>query len=280
MVPAKLALSILLATVVAVGAACGGGGSSTPTAPSPPAATPAPLSAAIVLVLNVSVTVEPTATGVLYRNTLTLTEASHRSSATIVSIRVNLSNATRNGNATFDRNDNIVTALASGGSNVYELNVTSDNRDAFTQVAFVVTYTDSAGVGGNFTSPTATTITPVPAAFTPPPLTPGPTSGKFDGVYNFFIKYPTSATTEGSQNIPRFMIIRDGIVSSADGTMAGRVDNFGNITFTWPCVITPNSLADFTGFMNAVSAFKLGEGKYDCRMPHREPRSWQAQQAQ
>jgi hypothetical protein len=262
-----------------IASACGGGGSA-PTAPSPPPAAPRPLSTAIVLVLNASTTVEPTATGVLYRNTFTLTESSHRSGATIASIRVNLSNATRNGNATFDRNDNIPTALASGASNVYVLNVSSDNRDPFTQVTFVVTYADDAGVGGSFTSPTSTSITPVPAAAnTPPVLTPGAPSGKFDGVYNFFISYPTSSTTSGSQNIARFMTIRNGVVSAADGLMAGTVDNFGLITFTWPCIITPNSLADFRGSMNALSSPNFGEGTYICRIPHDGPRSWQANQS-
>jgi hypothetical protein len=162
-------------------------------------------------VLNVSATVEPTATGVLYKNTITLTEASHRSGATIASIRVNLSNATRNGNATFDRNDNIVTALASGGSNVYQLNVTSDNRDPFTQVSFVVMYAGSAGVGGSFTSPSSSSITPVPAANTPPLLTPGAPSGKFDGSYDFSYTFPTSLTSGSANTIARFLIIKNGV---------------------------------------------------------------------
>src|SRR5688572_6538842 len=168
-------LAILILAAATVG--CGGGGSSTPADPPAPPVAPRPLSTAIVLVRNASTTVEPTSTGVLYRHTLTLTESSHRSGATIASIRVNLANATRSGSATFDRNDNIVTALASGGSNVYVLNVTSDNRDAFTQVTFTVTYADSTGVGGSFTSPTSSSITPVPAATTPPVLTPGPPAG-------------------------------------------------------------------------------------------------------
>ncbi len=274
----KLAAFVLAAATVGCS-----GGSSTPAAPSAPSAAPGPLSTAIVLVLNVSVTVEPTATGVLYRNTLTLTEASHRSGATIASIRVNLSNATRTGAATFDRNDNIVTALASGGSNVYQLNVTSDNRDAFTQVTFSVAYTDNAGVGGSFTSPTSTAITPVPAAFTPPGLTPGPTAGaKFDGTYNFLIHYPTSLTSSDSQNIQRFVTIRNGIISSADGLMSGRVENTGFTTFTWPCIVTPNTLADFRGNFNpsALSGSNFGEGTYTCRMPVSGSLTWQARQTQ
>jgi hypothetical protein len=268
------------ATLVFTLAACGGGGSSTPTAPTATSPPPGPLSTAIVLVLNVSATVEPTSTGVLYRNTLTLNEASHRSGATIASIRVNLSSATRNASATFDRNDNIVTALASGGSNVYLLNVTSDNRDPFTQVAFFVTYTDSAGTGGTFTSPTGTGITPVAAANTPPVLTPGAPSGRFDGSYDFFYTFPTSLTSGSSNTIPRFLIIRNGVISSADGTMAGKIDNFGYATFTWPCIIN-SSLADFNGSMDesALSGFNFGKGDYACRMHISGTLSWSARQS-
>lgn len=272
---------VLMPVVFAL-AGCGGGSASAPTAPTSPSPPSGPLSTAIVLVTNVSVTVEPTASGVIYRSTLTLTEVSHRSGATIASIRVNFSNSTRNGSATFDRNDNIVTTLASGGSNVYQLNVTSDNRDAFTQVTFTVTYADSAGVGGSFTSPTRTSITPVPAASTPPVTTPGPPAGgRYDGTYSFFIRYPIGGGSSDSQNIDRFMIIRNGIVSSRDGTMSGTVDNFGLITFTWPCIITPSSLGDFRGNMNAsaLAGFNFGQGTYTCRSPHGEPRSWQATQA-
>lgn len=274
-------LAILILAAAMVG--CGGGGSSSPTAPSPPSAPSGPLSSAIVLVTNVSVTVEPTASGVIYRSTLTLTEVSHRSGATIASIRVNFTNGTRNGSATFDRNDNIVTALASGGSNEYRLNVTSDNRDAFTQVTFTVTYADSAGVGGSFTSPTATGITPVPAAVAPPVPTPTPggPAGKYDGVYNFFVRYPIGGGRSDSQNIDRFMIITNGIVSSRDGTMSGTVDNFGLITFTWPCVISASFLGDYRGSMNAsaLAGSNFGQGTYTCRNPHDEPRSWQATQS-
>ena len=86
----QLAVLLLVAAMVACG---GGGSSSAPTAPTSPAPG-GPLSTAIVLVGNVSMTVEPTASGVIYRSTLTLTEVSHRSGATIASIRVNLSNST------------------------------------------------------------------------------------------------------------------------------------------------------------------------------------------
>jgi hypothetical protein len=274
-------LAVLILAAAAIG--CGGGGSSSPTAPTSPSPPSGALSTAIVLVTNVSVTVEPTATGVLYRTTLTLTEASHRSGATIASIRVNFSNSTRSGSATFDRNDNIVTTLASGGSNVYLLNVTSDNRDVFTQVTFRVTYADSAGVGGSFTSPTNTSITPVPAAAAPPVLTPGPPAGggKYDGFYDFFYTFPTSSTTGSSRTIPRFLIIQNSVISSGDGSMAGSVDNFGLITFTGPCVLGNGSLSDFRGSMNAsaLSGFNFGQGEYTCRTPISGNLTWRATQS-
>jgi len=270
----RITALFLTAFALATSIACGGG-SSTPTAPSAPSAPPGPLSAAIVLVLNVSATVEPTATGFLYKNTITLTEASHRSGATIASIRVNLSNATRNGNATFDRNDNIVTALASGGSNVYQLNVTSDNRDPFTQVTFFVTYADGAGVGGSFTSPSGTSITLVPAATTPLPVpnpspTPPPPGGdtKYDGVYDFSVDAPAGGGTIRTQIIPAFVTIRNGVISARDSTISdGQIDRFNAITFTWVCLSTGSSRADFRGHMlpSALAGSNLGEGTYTCR---------------
>jgi hypothetical protein len=247
-------------SLCAVTLACGGGGSSSPTAPSAPAAPSGPLSTAIVLVTNVSVTVEPTASGVIYRSTLTLTEVSHRSGATIASIRVNFSSSTRTGSATFDRNDNIVTALAAAGSNEYRLNVTSDNRDAFTQVTFTVTYADSAGVGGSFTSPSGTSITPVPAATTPPVLTPGPPTGEHDGTYDFFVRYPQPGGETTSQNIPRLIIILNGVVTARDGSVSsGSIDRFGRITFVWHCLV--GGLGDYVGNLNNNG----GVGTYTCR---------------
>jgi hypothetical protein len=148
-------------------------------------------------------------------------------------------------------------------------------------VTFTVTYSDNAGVGGSFTSPTSTSISPVPAATTPPVLAPGGPAGKYDGTYNFVVRFPTGGGTSGSLPIDRFMIITNGIVSSRDGTMSGTVDNFGLITFTWPCVISSNFLGDFRGSMNAsaLAGFNFGQGTYTCRNPHDEPRSWQATQS-
>jgi hypothetical protein len=274
---------IALALAVTMVSNCGSGGSSSsPTAPTSSAPS-GPLSTAIVLVTNVSVTVEPTATGVIYRSTLTLTEVSHRSGATVASIRVNLTNGARSGSATFDRNDNIVTALAAASSTVYRLSVTSDNRDVFTQVTFTVAYADDAGVGGSFTSPTSTSITPVPAATTPPVLTPGPPAGggKYDGVYDFFYTFPTSSTTGSSRTIPRFLIIQNSVISSGDGSMAGSVDNFGLITFTGPCVLGNSDLSDFRGSMNAsaLSGFNFGQGEYTCRIPISGNLTWKATQS-
>jgi len=254
-----LAVLILAAATLACG---GGSSSSSPTAPTSSPAPSGPLSTAIVLVQNVAMTVEPTATGVIYRSALTLTEVSHRSGATIVSIRVNLTNGTRNGSATFDRNDNLVTALASGGSNLYRLSVTSDNRDVFTQVTFTVTYADDAGVGGSFTSPTSTSITPVPAATTPPVLTPGPPTGEHDGTYDFFVRYPQPGGETASEPIPRLIIILNGVVTARDGSISsGSIDRFGRITFVWHCLV--GGLGDYVGNLNNNG----GVGTYTCRFP-------------
>src|SRR5438045_1251183 len=137
---------------------CGGGndiaGPSPAPAPAPtptpapaPAPPPAPTPSATVTVSDTSATTERTATGVTYHLALTLRETSGRSPATIASIRVNLSSATRSGGGTFDSSQNIVTALAAGGSQTYRLNITSDNAtDLYNQVGFVITFADSAGI--------------------------------------------------------------------------------------------------------------------------------------
>ena len=92
---------------------CGGGndiaGPSPAPAPAPtptpapaPAPPPAPTPTATVAVSDITATTERTATGVTYHLVLTLRETSGRSPATIASIRVNLSSATRSGGGTFD----------------------------------------------------------------------------------------------------------------------------------------------------------------------------------
>ena len=89
-----------------------------------------------------------TATGVTYQTVLTVRETGSRCAATIGSIRVNLSNATRSGSATFDASSNITTALAAGASNVYRLNVASTNAtDPYNSVRFVVTFIDGCSGG-------------------------------------------------------------------------------------------------------------------------------------
>src|ERR1041384_3388738 len=69
MVPSKLALSILLATVVAVGAACGGSSSSpaAPTATTPTATTPAGCSGAAIPQVEVGLNAGPDGANVSFQ---------------------------------------------------------------------------------------------------------------------------------------------------------------------------------------------------------------------
>ena len=266
-------------------AVCGlvscGKGSPSPTSPSAPSA-PSATSAAVVVVKDVAATVESTATGVIYRTVLTVSETGGRSGATIASIRVNLSNSTRSGSSTFTASE-IKTTLTAGGSNLYLLNVTSDNTDRYTSVTFTVTFADTAGVPGAYTSPASIgAITPVVASnpSPTPPTTPAPSSGKYDGTYDMFFRFPTSGSTSSSATLSRFMFIRNGVVTSADGLSAGTVDSFGAIRFTAPCTIN-SSGAVWTGIMNAssLSGSNFGQGEYACNDRITGPQTWQATQS-
>ena len=278
----------LLTLLVCLGATACGGGSSSPTGPSPTGASQSAPSATVI-VKDVAATIERIASGVIYRTVLTIAETGGRSGATIGSIRLNLSNSSRSGGSTFDGSDNITTALAAGGSNLYRLNVTSENAtDSYTQVGFTVTFS-AAGSTGTYTTPASTSVTPVPAASpapTPSPSpAPTPASAKYDGTYDFSFVYATGSTTVTTQVLPRFFIVRNGIVSSSDGTVAGTVTNstFGNVQFTGPCphgdsLPNPNLSAIWTGILNAGSGPKFGEGNYVCRTPVGTParNTWRA----
>ena len=276
---------------------CGGGndiaGPSPAPAPAPtptpapaPAPPPAPTPTATVAVSDITATTERTATGVTYHLVLTLRETSGRSPATIASIRVNLSSATRSGGGTFDSSQNIVTALAAGGSQTYRLNITSDNAtDLYNQVGFVITFSDSTGIQGTSSSSGTTTVTPPGSATPTPAPTPAPApapSGKYDGTYDFFFKNPGPGGVTESHNLSRFVIIRNGNVTSSDGTLAGTVDGFGAVRFTGPCPIN-NSVGDWTGIMNAsaLAGSNFGQGQYTCRIAigGGANNTWQANQS-
>jgi hypothetical protein len=276
---------------------CGGGDNIAGPSPAPvpapaptpsPAPPPAPIPSATITVSDTSGTTERTATGVTYHLALTVRETSGRSPATIASIRVNLSSATRSGGATFDSSQNIVTSLVAGGSQTYRLNITSDNAtDLYNQVGFVITFSDSVGVQGTSSSSGTTAVTP-PGSPSPTPApapAPGPApapSGKYDGTYDFFFKNPGPGGVTESHNLSRFLIIRNGNVTSSDGTLAGTVDGFGAVRFTGPCPIN-NSVGDWTGSMNASALVgsNFGQGQYTCRIAigGGANNTWQANQS-
>jgi hypothetical protein len=269
-------VGLLCSALIVLTTSCGGGSSATTSPSAPPAAA---VSNSVISVSDVTATTERTSTGVTYHLVLTVRETGNRSAATIASIRVNFSNGSRNGGATFDSSDNIVTALAAGGSQVYRLGVTSDNAtDLYNQVSFVVTFSDSSGVQGTFSTPAATSITPPSASPAPAPAP----SGKYDGTYDFFFKNPGPGGVTESRNLSRFLIIRNSVVSSSDGTLAGAVDGFGAIRFTGPCTIN-NSVADWTGNMNAsaLAGSNFGQGSYTCRIAigGGSANTWQANQS-
>ena len=111
---------------------------------------------------------------------------------------------------------------------------------------------------------------------------PGTGSPNFDGTYNFFFKYP-SPSGQTSRSLARFLIIKNGVVSSSDNNVAGSVDHFGAVRFQSPCPIN-SSTATWTGNMNAsaLAGSNFGQGTYTCSIAIGGGTldSWQATQTQ
>src|SRR5213075_15028 len=100
---------------------------------------------------------------------------------------------------------------------------------------------------------------------------------------NFFFKSPAPGGVFDSTNLPNFMIIRGGVISSSDGTLNGTVDlTFGSVTMRSACPIN-NSIATWTGNMNASaqSGSNFGQGTYTCAIAigGGANDSWQATQS-
>jgi hypothetical protein len=116
---------------------------------------------------------------------------------------------------------------------------------------------------------------------TPPPPNP-PSTGiaKYDGTYDFLWRYPTGNGTSSSQTVRRFWVVRNGAISSTDGSISGSVDGSGGVRFTFPCPIN-SSIADFSGNLDwtAQPGFNRGEGTYVCRMPISGSLTWQVTQS-
>lgn len=113
----------------------------------------------------------------------------------------------------------------------------------------------------------------------PPPNPPSPGIAKYDGAYDLFWTYPTGNGTSSSQTVRRFWIVRNGVISSTDGAIAGTVDGSGYVRFTFRCTIN-NSLADFKGNLDwtAPAGANHGEGTYECRMPISGNLTWRVDQ--
>ncbi|MEI7950736.1 MAG: hypothetical protein WCI66_10950 [Gammaproteobacteria bacterium] len=99
---------------------------------------------------------------------------------------------------------------------------------------------------------------------TPPP-TPAPTTGIYDGTYDFYLVYPNPGGA-ATLTVSRFFIVKDGVISSSDGTVTGTVTNSttGAAQFTGPCWTSSGGTATFTGNLGAGSP-KSGQGSYTCQ---------------
>ncbi len=91
-------------------------------------------------------------------------------------------------------------------------------------------------------------------------------SGKYDGTYDFLFRTPASGGATSTINSPRYINIRNGVISSTDGAISsGTVDAAGAVRFTSVCPIN-SSTATWTGTMNAsaVAGANVGSGGYTC----------------
>ncbi len=138
-------------------------------------------------------------------------------------------------------------------------------------------YTSTGGGDGQVFTPPTLDLTP---AYSPPPA-PAPNSpSKYDGTYDFFFQYPSPGGL-ASSSLSRYLVIRNGVVSSSDGKISGTVDgSFGNIVFTSPCPIN-SSTADWKGIMNvsALGGSNFGQGTFTCRINIAGAYNWQATQS-
>lgn len=89
------------------------------------------------------------------------------------------------------------------------------------------------------------------------------TTGLFDGTYDFSFVHPVQG---GTNTVPlsRFFTIKNGIISSSDGTIAGTVTESGVVQFTGPCWTSSGGTATWTGTLSAGSP-RSGQGNYTCQ---------------
>jgi len=125
------------------------------------------------------------------------------------------------------------------------------------------------GGGGAVITGTLTASTPpVPVPVLNPSPTPQPSgTTPYDGVYEFSVDALPSPPTTRPQIIPAFVVIRNGVISSTDGTMAGQVYAQHVVEFTWFCNLRGNTTADYRGhiIVSGQTGSNIGEGMYTCR---------------
>jgi len=251
--------------------ACGGGGSpSSPSSTPSGTTTPAAQGATLVVTSIVSSAeyipgTSPLATA--YWATFTIQETGGATGATISTILMHVQNRTPPVTAA-ERTYTVNEKVTPSGSKTYTFGVVVDAASTtvvLNEVNFIVRYTGDNGVAGSFSTPASTSIpAPKPIAATPAP---GPTGvTKYDGTYDFSFRSPEPGGATKSTNLLRFLIIRNGVVSSSDRTTAGTVDGFGAVRFTASCPLN-NSVGDWTGSMNAsaLAGTNFGQGQYTCR---------------
>jgi hypothetical protein len=193
---------------------------------------------------------------------------------------------TNSGNSTLT-----ITSITAPCSGSYSASFTSGTIPPGGSQQVTVTFKPTAAqscsgtvtVVGDQTSGTNTL--PVTATGTPSSTSPAPPStsaGKYDGVYDFFFKFP-SPSGQSSSNLRSFLIIRNSVVTASDGTISnGTVDSFGAIRFNSPCTIN-SSTATWVGNMNAsaLSGSNFGQGTYTCSLAigNQSQDTWQATQS-
>jgi hypothetical protein len=202
-----------------------------------------------------------------------------------ITITLSQSGSTVSGTMTITSGPGVGQVLVQGTASGSTANVTFTNSDGsavgVTNATFTLNggtmSTQWIGTGGIVITGTLT------GGATPVAAPTAPSSGtKYDGTYNFFFKYPCPTGT-CSNNLPNFLIIRNGNVTASDGSISGgSVSSFGNITFTSACPIN-SSVATWTGVMNAsaLAGANFGQGTYTCSFAigGGSNDSWQATQS-
>jgi hypothetical protein len=270
----RMLFAALCATGIVLSISCGGPSAPTPT-PTPTPAPPATAAAkgATVIVSSIVATTEyvpgTAPLSVAYWSTFTVKETGGASGATISTILMHIQNRTPPVTAA-EKTYTVNEKITSSGAKTYTFGLVVDAASTtvlLNEVNFIVSYTGDNGVAGSFSTPASTSISaPTPIAATPAPG-PSTDAAKYDGTYDFFFKSPEPGGATKSTSLLRFMVIRNSVISSTDGTLAGTVDNFGRARFTAPCPLN-NSVGDWVGNMNASarSGSNLGEGQYTCRV--------------